>query len=150
MSNNITRNTRLAKEYKNIITNKIENISAGMIDDDITHWQAIIIGPLETPFENELLKLDIKFPDEYPFKPPIVKFITSVWHPNVGSNGNICLDILKDNWSPTLVTSKVLLSICSLLSDPNTKDPLNGTAAREYDNDRNKYVQNVKKYLKKK
>ena len=75
--------------------------------------------------------------DSYPFEPPKMVFLTKVWHPNVSSqNGAICLDILKDNWSPALTISKVLLSVCSLLTDCNPHDPLVGSIAQQYLEDR--------------
>ena len=81
--------------------------------------------------------VDIQLTDAYPFEPPKMRFMTKVWHPNVSSaNGAICLDILKEQWSPALTISKVLLSICSLLTDANPHDPLVGSIAQQFLNDR--------------
>merc|ERR1712166_553515 len=81
-------------------------------------------GPADSPYMNGLFLLEIDFPTEYPFKPPKIRFITKIYHCNINEKGGICLDILKDNWSPALTISKVLLPICSLLTDPNPDDPL--------------------------
>ena len=115
---------RLKKEYNDILTNDISNISAGPINGNLYEWQAFILGPIGTPYEGGIFKLNISIPPNYPFKSPIVIFTTKIYHPNINLAGNICLDILKDHWSPALTISKVLLSICSLLSDPNPNDPL--------------------------
>jgi len=116
------------------------NCSAGPINDnDLFNWQGTIIGPSETPFEGGIFKIIINFPTDYPFKAPKVKFDTKVYHPNVNSSGQICLDVLKDQWSPALTIPKVLLSICSLLSDPNPSDPLVPDIATLYVKDRKKY-----------
>merc|ERR1719253_1049377 len=82
------------------------------------------MGPPDSPYAGGVFFLDIHFPADYPFKPPKVHFTTRIYHCNINSNGGICLDILKDQWSPALTISKVLLSICSLLTDPNPDDPL--------------------------
>lgn len=82
------------------------------------------MGPPGTPYAGGIYYLDIHFSTDYPYKPPKITFRTRIYHCNINSNGNICLDILKDNWSPVLTISKVLLSICSLLTDCNPKDPL--------------------------
>merc|ERR1712224_372676 len=83
-----------------------------------------IMGPPDSPYQGGVFFLNINFPSDYPFKPPKVHFTTKIYHCNVNSNGAICLDILKDQWSPALTISKVLLSISSLLTDCNPADPL--------------------------
>ena len=90
------------------------------------------MGPTGSVYEGGVFKLNIIFPSDYPFKPPKVKFETLIYHPNINAAGGICLDILKDNWSPALTISKVLLSICSLLDDPNPDDPLVPDIAEQY------------------
>ena len=89
-----------------------------------TFSQATILGPTDSPFEGGVFFLNIHFPTDYPFKPPKFAFTTRIYHPNINSNGAICLDILRSQWSPALTVAKVLLSICSLLCDPNPDDPL--------------------------
>merc|ERR1711885_85713 len=96
-------------------------------------------GPDDSPYVGGIFFLNIHFPTDYPFKPPKINFTTRIYHPNINSNGAICLDILKDQWSPALTISKVLLSICSLLTDPNPDDPLVPEIAHIYKTD--KYVQ---------
>ena len=78
-----------------------------------------IAGPKGSPYDGGVFCLSIQFPTDYPFRPPKVTFTTRIYHCNITSQGAICLDILKDNWSPALTISKVLLSISSLLTDPN-------------------------------
>ncbi len=115
---------RLNKELKDMEKNDVSNLSAGPVNDNLYEWEAVILGPTETPYEGGVFNLSISIPSNYPFKPPIVTFKTKIYHPNINSSGSICLDILKSQWSPALTISKILLSICSLLSDPNPNDPL--------------------------
>ena len=124
-----TLNRRLSYEASDMIENPPDNCSAGPKNDNLMSWEATIIGPKGSPFESGVFHLTIKFPTTYPFKPPEVKFVTPVYHPNINKGGSICLDILKDQWSPALSVSKVLLSICSLLTDPNPNDPLEADVA---------------------
>jgi len=118
-------NKRLLNEINDLKKFPILNCSAGPVNDnELTIWQATIFGPEDTPYHNGIFNLDIQFTNEYPFKPPSIFFKTPIYHCNINKSGGICLDILKDNWSPVLNISKLLLSICSLLAEPNPDDPL--------------------------
>ena len=137
---------RISKELDNLTKDPPANCSAGPVGDDIFHWQATLMGPGESPFEGGVFFLDINFPTDYPYKPPRVTFSTKIYHPNINSSGGICLDILKDQWSPALTISKVLISICSLLDDPNPDDPLVPSIAELYKRDRAEYFLKAKTY----
>jgi len=137
---------RLQKEIKDMIIDPPTNCSAGIVGDDIFHWKATIMGPEGTPYQGGIFNLSIFFSPEYPFKSPKINFQTKIYHPNINSAGQICLDILKDEWSPALTISKVLLSICSLLNDPNPDDPLVTEIANEYKNNRDQFIQNAKNW----
>ena len=103
---------RLNKEYEEMKINPPFNCSAGPnSEDDLFSWSATIYGPEGSPYEGGVFELDINFPNDYPFKPPKIIFLTKIFHCNINSKGFICLDILKDKWSPALTISKVLLSI---------------------------------------
>ncbi|KAM3705876.1 hypothetical protein ACB098_03G110600 [Castanea mollissima] len=130
---------RIIKELKELKKDPPVSCSAGLIGEDMFQWQATIIGPQDSAYAGGVFLLKINFPPDYPFKPPKVYFITKVFHPNINSNGSICLDILKEQWSPALTISKVLLSICSLLTDPNPDDPLVSDIAHLYRTDKAKY-----------
>ncbi|KAF8565793.1 hypothetical protein P879_11018 [Paragonimus westermani] len=133
--------------------------SAGPVSNDLFHWQATIIGPVDSVYEGGVFFLNIGFPTDYPFKPPKVHFTTKIYHPNINSEGTICLDILQKQWSPALTIAKgkvvciydlsVLLSICSLLTDPNPDDPLCPEIARLYKLDRKKYSETAREWTQK-
>ncbi len=106
-----------ARGYINLIN--VFVCSAGPKGDNIYEWVSTILGPPGSVYEGGVFFLDLHFSPEYPFKPPKVTFRTRIYHCNINSQGVICLDILKDNWSPALTVSKVLLSVCSLLTDCN-------------------------------
>ena len=125
------------------------NCSAGPVGDDMFHWQATIMGPDDSPYSGGVFFLDIHFPADYPFKPPKVHFTTRIYHCNINSNGGICLDILKDQWSPALTISKVLLSICSLLTDPNPDDPLVPDIAQLLKTDRGRHDSTAREWTSK-
>ena len=131
--------SRIQKELKIFRKNTPSNCSAGPIADDLRKWQATILGPHNTPYQNGVFYLSVQFPEEYPFKPPIIKFKTKIFHPNITPSGDICLDILKDNWTPALTIGKILLSICSLLDEPNPDDPLVPEIAILYKENKGEY-----------
>lgn len=139
---------RLKRELELIQKNPPVNCSAGLVNNNIFHWKATLIGPSDSPYEGGVFTLDIQFPERYPFKPPKIKFLTRVYHPNISKKGLICVDILKTDWSPALTTSKVLLSICSLLTDPNPDDPLEPDIAHEYKTNHETYVNTAKSWTK--
>ena len=145
--------------------------SAGPKGDNLFEWVSTIMGPSGTPYAGGCFFLDIHFPDQYPFKPPKVRapppppslpappraadgvrpqlmFRTRIYHCNINSSGHICLDILKEKWSPALTISKVLLSICSLLTDANPKDPLVASIAQQYIEDREAHDKTAKDWVK--
>lgn len=140
---------RIKKELQDLGRDPPAQCSAGPVEEDLYHWHGSIMGPVDTPFEGGVFFLDIQFPTDYPFKPPKINFTTRIYHPNINTNGNICLDILRSQWSPALTISKVLLSICSLLTDPNPDDPLTPEIARLYKNDRQKYDKIAKEWTQK-
>jgi len=140
---------RLKKEWSDIhheIEKSKESMNVVLVNDDLTHWNAVIKGPVDSPYDNGKFSLDITFPTEYPFKPPVIKFFNKIYHPNISTSGAICLDILKDQWSPALSVFKVLLSISSLMADPNPNDPLSPDVAAVYKNNRELYIKTAKEW----
>jgi ubiquitin-protein ligase len=130
---------RLQKELADLSTDPQTNCSAGTKGDNLYEWFGTILGPPGTVYEGGVFFLNINFSSDYPFKPPKVVFKTKIYHCNVNAQGAICLDILKEKWSPALTLSKVLLSISSLLANCNPSNPLMGAIANQYLNDREEH-----------
>ncbi len=136
---------RLNFEYNSLIEENIEGIK--FEGNENNKWYFILNGPNDTPYENGKFKIEFEFSKNYPYEPPWVLFKTPIIHPNINKKGQICLDILKDQWSPILTISKILLSISSLLSEPNPYDPLDGEIASIYINNYELFVNIVKKLI---
>jgi ubiquitin-conjugating enzyme E2 D/E len=134
---------RIRKEYEKILKDPPSTCSAGPATGDNPRlWSAVVLGPPDSPYEGGIFKLRIEFPsgeEGYPLKPPKVRFVTKVYHCNVSDEGGICLDVLKKAWTPALTVPKILLSICSLLSEPNPDDPLVAEIAAQFQSDRAKH-----------
>eukprot|EP01083_Nonionella_stella_P170573 580769_1 len=116
---------RLRRELERLTKEQVPGCAAKLRSNNIFEWEAYIEGPKDSPFEGGIFHLYINFPQNYPIKPPNVTFKTKIYHCNIkSSNGEICLDVLKDNYSPALTIEKILLSLCALLQEPNPDDPL--------------------------
>ncbi|KAK8062706.1 hypothetical protein PG997_014803 [Apiospora hydei] len=128
-----SRTRRIAKELADIKADASSKITAEAAEStgDLTHLKASIPGPPGTPYEGGSFIVDVRIPTEYPFRPPVMKFDTKVWHPNISSQtGAICLDTLSTAWSPVLTIKSSLLSLQSLLESPEPKDPQDAEVAR--------------------
>ncbi len=139
---------RLNYELKNIEELKQFGVIIETENDNIYKWIIIMDGPVNSPYEGGKFTLSIDFPSNYPFSPPLINFITRIYHCNINNSGGICLDILKDQWSPALTVNKVIISIISLLNDPNPHDPLVTDIANIYLQDKNLYLENAKKHTR--
>lgn len=144
-ANRILREIRDAKEGNN------DNIWLKMQDDDIRKWYAIIKGPDDTAYEGFYFTIEIKIPDNYPIQPPSPRFITPIFHPNIRfKDGQICLNILKDEWTPVWTVQTMCTAIQQLLEDPAPDSPLNTLAANLLKaNDLVGYRSMVRMYAKK-
>ncbi|KAF7811709.1 Ubiquitin-conjugating enzyme E2-17 kDa [Senna tora] len=169
---------RIAKELKSLEKeDPFYSFGAGPIRGDLFNWHATIMGPADSPYAGGVFRVAIRFPPDYPFSPPklacqgfvfnrspfccpksrnvnlimyqMVTFRTKVFHPNISDCGIICLDILKEMWSPCLTISKVLLSISSMLTDPNPEDPVQHEIASMYKNDKAKYESTARYWTQK-
>jgi ubiquitin-conjugating enzyme E2 A len=139
---------RLLHDFRKISSESASGgFSAAPEGDNILKWKAVLLGPAETAWEDGVFKLTLEFSEDYPHKPPEVKFVSTLFHSNVYGNGNICLDILQHNWSPAYDVSAILTSIQSLLTDPNPASPANAEAARLYNENRPEYQRRVRQVV---
>jgi ubiquitin-conjugating enzyme E2 D/E len=136
------------QEIRSLMENDQHNLiySVSPAEDNLFEWSGFIFGPTESPYEGGAFRIRVQFPPKYPFKPPKIQFETKIYHPNISSSGSICLDILKDKWSPALTLSKVLMSLSSLLTDPNPSDPLEPQVANVYNTNIEKYNETARQW----
>ncbi|KXJ17453.1 ubiquitin-conjugating enzyme E2 A [Exaiptasia diaphana] len=134
---------RLMRDFKKLQDDPPDGVSGAPTENNIMLWNAVIFGPNDTPFEDGTFKLQMEFTEEYPNKPPSVRFISKMFHPNVYADGGICLDILQNRWSPTYDVSSILTSIQSLLDEPNPNSPANSLAAQLYQENKREYEKKV-------
>ncbi|KAF9523147.1 ubiquitin-conjugating enzyme/RWD-like protein [Crepidotus variabilis] len=124
---------RVNKEIADCKNDKSSGIRIDLVDESPFHLKGSFPGPQDTPYEGGYFEVDIVIPESYPFQPVKMKFITKIYHPNVSSaSGAICLDILKDAWSPVLTLKSTLISLQSLLCSPEPSDPQDAEVAKHY------------------
>jgi len=137
---------RLASDLRRMADDAAPGVSASPVsEDNIFQWNATVVGPDESPWEGGIFSLRLTFPDQYPEKPPRIRFTCDMFHPNVYPDGSICLDIIQDLWKPIYTVDMLLTSIQSLLTDPNIDSPANVEAARLYRSDMKQYKRRVRR-----
>eukprot|EP00275_Glaucocystis_incrassata_P001554 EC123321.1.p1 GENE.EC123321.1~~EC123321.1.p1 ORF type:complete len:152 (+),score=8.09 EC123321.1:84-539(+) len=139
---------RITKETQRLMTEPAPGISATPFEDNLRYFNVIIAGPAQSPYEGGVYKLELFLPEEYPMAPPKVRFLTKIYHPNIDKLGRICLDILKDKWSPALQIRTVLLSIRALLSAPNPDDPLANEVAEHWKTDEKGAIETARSWTR--
>ncbi|KAL0395652.1 UNVERIFIED_CONTAM: Ubiquitin-conjugating enzyme E2 2 [Sesamum calycinum] len=138
---------RLMRDFKRLQQDPPAGISGAPYDNNIMLWNAVIFGPDDTPWDGGTFKLTLQFTEDYPNKPPTVRFISRMFHPNIYADGSICLDILQNQWSPIYDVAAILTSIQSLLCDPNPNSPANSEAARLFSENKREYNRKVREIV---
>jgi len=141
-SNGATK--RVLKEYTSLMRTPLPGWQAWINEEDMFQWKTIMTGPAGTPYENGNWLVTVEFPRNFPFQPPKVRFVTPIYHCNISSDGRLCLDILKDSWSPALTMKKVFQIIADLLGSPNPDDPIDAYKATLYKDDLAAYTNEAK------
>ncbi|CAK9292115.1 unnamed protein product [Gordionus sp. m RMFG-2023] len=153
---------RLMAEYKQLTINPPEGIIAGPVtEDDFFEWEALIIGPQGTPFEGGVFPTKLFFPTDYPLSPPKMIFTCDMFHPNIYKDGKVCISILhtpgddpmgyessSERWSPVQSIEKILLSVISMLAEPNDESAANVDAAKMWRENRNEFKEKAKRIVK--
>jgi len=149
MSSAVGLPRRIIKETQRLLAEPVPGIKAAPDDTNARYFHVVVDGPAGSPYEGGSFNLELFLPEEYPMSAPKVRFVTKIYHPNIDKLGRICLDILKDKWSPALQIRTVLLSIQALLSAPNPDDPLANDVAELWKTDEAAAIRNAKDWTRK-
>ena len=123
---------RIIKETQRLLQDPVPGITAIPSEENVRHFQVSIEGPSDSPYEGGIFHLELFLPEGYPMDPPKVLFKTKIYHPNIDKLGRVCLDVLKEKWSPALQIRTILLSVQALLSTPNPDDSLDERIAKHW------------------
>ncbi|KIP02757.1 hypothetical protein PHLGIDRAFT_130560 [Phlebiopsis gigantea 11061_1 CR5-6] len=137
---------RIHREVADLKKEDLGSITLRPSDDNLFQWKATLPGPEGSVYEGGIFNVDITLGHDYPFSAPHMTFRTRIYHMNINDRGGICIDILKHNWSPALSLFKVILSLSSLLTDPNPKDPLVPSIAQEYTKHREQHDRTARQW----
>lgn len=138
--------TRILKETERLAKDPPPGIVAAPTPENSRYFKIVLYGPTQSPYEGGIFHLELFLPEEYPMVPPKVRFLTRVFHPNIDKIGRICLDILKDKFSPALQIRSVLLSIQALLGAPNPDDPLANDVAEMWKTNEAKAIETARQW----
>lgn len=149
------------RNYEMFQKEPIEGVSIGINEDDIYNWSVTLIGPKDSPYESGIFNCEMNFPNDYPLSPPVFKFKTSIYHPNVYADGKVCISILhppgddkwgyekaEERWRPVHSASSIILSILSLLSAPNDESPANIDAGKDWRENPEEFQKKVNKCVR--
>jgi ubiquitin-conjugating enzyme E2 G1 len=153
----------LRKQLNDLKKHPNDGFSAGLVDDNnLYKWEVVIVGPSDTVYEGGMFKAMLEFPQDFPQRPPKMKFITEIWHPNIHKNGDVCISILhepgedrygyekaSERWLPVHTVETILISVISMLADPNDESPANVDAAKQWRNDFAGFKKKVAKLVQK-
>ncbi|KAL7423121.1 hypothetical protein Q5752_002420 [Cryptotrichosporon argae] len=141
---------RIQKELADVMASPMSGITVVPDEDNILLWQIAFSGPKGTPYAGGKFAVTVQFANDYPFKAPTILFKTKMYHPNIDSDGNICIGVLKaEQWKPSTKMSTILLSIYDLIETPNPDDPLVTSIAEQYRSDRKAYDKRAQEYASK-
>lgn len=153
----------LTKQLKELQKNPIDGCSAGLEDPtNIFRWSVVIMGPPDTPYEGGIFKATMVFPADYPNNPPQMRFTTEMFHPNIYTDGRVCISILhppgddpdhyedvSERWLPVHTVVSILISVISMISSPNTESPANVDAAKLLRDNPEEFAKRVQRTVRK-
>ncbi|KAJ3145464.1 hypothetical protein HDU89_007089 [Geranomyces variabilis] len=142
---------RIHKEIAELAKTPVPNATVGPVDDsNPLNWAGTLKAPDSSAYKGGVFKVTIVFPTDYPFKPPVVKVPTKIYHPNIDDDGSICMGLLKTEvWKPSTKISDVLIALVDLLQNPVPEDALQTSIAQVYNADQAAFQKTAKEWVKK-